>query len=296
MISILIPAYNYNISKLITQIHQQLSSNLTPFEIIIFEDGSNQFINNNNNLKNTTVIVNKENIGRVKARQKLASLANYNWLLFLDADVLLTLDTFIIKYLKSIKQDYDVVFGGFAYYKSPPNEEYLLRWKYGKTKEQIPAIKRNKKPYKVIISANFMIKKTVFSNINKHIEDNKSYGFDNYFGALLQQNKVKVLHIDNPVYHIGIEKNDIYLKKKELAASTLLFFYNSKYFNNNNSNDLLKIFTKLKRIKLVWFFSLLYRFFGSKMKQKLTSNKPTISLLQFYRICFMCNLAFKQNS
>ena len=59
----------------------------------------------------------------------------------------------------------------------------MLRWSYGKTHEQIPAKERNKKPYKVIISANFMIKKPIFIAINSQIEQ-KGYGFDNFFCSL----------------------------------------------------------------------------------------------------------------
>ena len=288
MLSVLIPTYNYNVSKLIATIHSQLIMSSVAFEIIVLEDGSTSKINSSNALSNTQIIENATNIGRVKARQALALKAKYAWLLFLDADVTPKSDKFISNYIDAIALEYDAYFGGFAYYQNKPEHSYILRWKYGKTKEQIPASTRNKLPYKVIISANYLIKKSVFNSVNSKIEDNKGYGFDNYFGALLQNNKVKVRHIDNEVYHLGIEKSEVYLKKKEQAALTLIHFYKTEGFNNH-SNDLLQLFSKLHQLNLVWFFSLLYKFLKNSMKKNLLSISPSITILQLYRISFMCN-------
>ena len=287
MLSVLIPAYNYNISKLLATLHAQLIKATIAFEIIVLEDGSTIEINSSNNFSNTLVIKNTKNIGRVKARQTLAFKAKYNWLLFLDADVLPKSKDFVSNYIKIMTLDFDVFFGGFTYYKNKPEQSFILRWKYGQTKEQIPASTRNKSPYKVIISANYLIKKEVFSAVNTKIEDTKGYGFDNYFGALLQDNNAKVWHIDNEVYHLGIEKSESYLQKKEQAALTLLHFYKTEGFNNH-SNDLLRLFTKLNNFKLVWLFSLFYKLFNSSMKKNLLSNSPSINILQLYRISFMC--------
>lgn len=288
MLSVLIPTYNYDVSKLIASLHSQLINSAVPFEILVLEDGSTEHINSAKNLSNTSIIVNTTNNGRVKARQELALKAKYNWLLFLDADVLPKSEAFISNYIAVTTLKYDAYFGGFAYYKTKPEQAFTLRWKYGTTKEEIDACVRNKSPYKVIISANYLIKKQVFNTVNSKIEDNKGYGFDNYFGALLQDNNVTIWHINNEVYHLGIETSETYLKKKEQAALTLLHFYKTEGFSNH-SNDLLKLFSKIKRFKLVWLFSLFYKLFKSKMKKNLLGKSPSVTVLQLYRISFMCN-------
>ena len=287
MLSVLIPTYNFDVSTLVTTIHSQLTKSAIAFEIIVLEDGSKTSINSNRNLSYTTVIVNQTNIGRVKTRQLLAVKAKYDWLLFLDADISPKSEQFILNYINALNTNFDAIFGGFAYYNTKPEQAYILRWKYGNTKEQVPASFRNKSPYKVIISANYLIKKEVFNSINSKIEDNKGYGFDNYFGALLQEHNVNVLHIDNEVYHLGIEKSELYLKKKEQAAITLLHFYKTEGFNNH-SNDLLRLFSKLKRFRLTWISSLFYTVFRKNMQNNLLSNSPSINILQLYRISFMC--------
>ncbi|WP_299890762.1 glycosyltransferase family 2 protein [uncultured Lacinutrix sp.] len=288
MLSVLIPTYNYDISALIAELHQQLIKTKKAFEILVLEDGSTKDINDNSTLSHTTIIVNKNNNGRVKARQLLAEKAQYDWLLFLDADVAPKNETFIAQYLKAIDSNNDAVFGGFTYHDTKPEDSYLLRWTYGKTKEEIPANIRNKKKYKVIISANFLIKKTVFLTINSEIPTSKGYGFDNYFGTFLKLKAISVLHIDNEVYHLGIEKSDTYLRKKEQAALTLL-----KLYNKNNSissdNDLLNLFMTLKRWKLAGIFSSIHQWLKVAMKNNLLGKKPSIKILQLYRISFMCN-------
>ena len=295
MLSVLIPTYNYDVSKLITNVHSQLMKCSIPFEIIVLEDGSTFNINTSSNLSNTLIIENKINIGRVKARQYLALKAKYDWLLFLDADVLPKSEQFVTSYIEATKLDYDAVFGGFAYCDTKPKQSYVLRWKYGITKEQVPASTRNLSPYKVIISANYLIRKQAFNLINLKIEDNKGYGFDNYFGALLQNNNIKVFHINNEVFHLGIEKSEQYLKKKEQAALTLLHFYKTEGFSNH-SNDLLQLFATLNRFKLTWVLGYIYKFFKNRMKNNLLSNTPSITVLQIYRISFMCSAFRKTNA
>lgn len=287
MISILIPTYNYKVTALVNSVYKQLELTSIPFEIIVLEDGSTQTNQEIAHLGHTSILCLEENKGRVKARQVLAQKAKYNWLLFLDADVLPKKSTFIVNYLKYFSTDYDAIFGGFYYYNTPPEKSLMLRWKYGKTKEQVPASIRNKKPFKIIISANCLIKKNVFNTINKAMDQKKGYGFDNLFGALLKEHQCKVLHLDNEVYHIGIEESKSYLKKKEHAALTLLQLEKEGVITSHD-NDLLQLFTTLKTYHLTIVGRWFYKTFKSVMQKQLTGNNPNITLLQLYRISFMC--------
>ena len=47
MLSILIPTYNYDITKLVTDLHQQATDLEIVFEIIVMEDGSEKYITEN---------------------------------------------------------------------------------------------------------------------------------------------------------------------------------------------------------------------------------------------------------
>ncbi|TDY14231.1 glycosyltransferase family 2 protein [Meridianimaribacter flavus] len=290
MISVLIPIYNYNIVDLVNRLHSQLTKVNVAFEIICIDDASKESYTKKNlqinNLPYTNLIVSEVNNGRVKTRQLLSSKAKFEWLLFLDADVLPKSDDFISKYLEFLNKEYKAIYGGFAYYKTTPEPQFMLRWKYGKKHEEVDAQIRNRTPYKVIISANFLITKTCFNHIHLKIKD-EGYGFDNYFGALLKENNISVYHINNEVYHLGIEKSDTYLTKKELAAETLLKL-DQENKNIKHDNNLLALFLNLKRFYLHYIFALFFKLFKKIMRQNLLSNNPSITLLQTYRISYMC--------
>ncbi|NMH88018.1 glycosyltransferase [Flavivirga algicola] len=290
MLSILIPVYNYNITNLVYNIHEQATRTKIEFEIICFEDGSNKYVIENKSsietLMHTSIIVSSLNKGSIKSRQILSNQASYNWLLFLDSDVIPKHNSFIEKYINLISPDTDALYGGVAYKDEQPETEYLLRWKYGKSCEEINASKRNRKPYQVVVSGNFLIKKTIFNLINLKIKKN-SYGLDNYFGILLNEKKARVKHINNEVYHLGIDKSDIYIKKIENAIETLLWLLNERRIFQHN-NKLLSIFIYLKRLKLNHFMSLFFRVFNTSIKKNLLGKQPNIFFLQLYKISYMC--------
>lgn len=55
MLSILIPTYNYNVYPLVSELHRQCLECGIAFEIIVFDDGSNRYIKDNqqiNSFKN----------------------------------------------------------------------------------------------------------------------------------------------------------------------------------------------------------------------------------------------------
>jgi hypothetical protein len=292
MLSVLIPTYNYNVISLVTELHRQLTKESVVFEILCLDDGSKlDVLETNRNIEafsNTSLLVSNTTNGSLKSRVLLSEKSKYKWLLFIDADTLPKSDTYILNYLKAIDFNKNVFFGGFAYYNNPPENDYMLRWKYGRTHEQVPAKKRNKNPYKLIISSNFLIKKEAFQKLNLHIE-NSSYGFDNYFSAQLKQNKISIMHLDNEVYHLGIEPSSVYLKKKEQAAESLLFLSNSNLMKDHDVS-LLNLFITLKKVKLNFLISKLYRMLNKTMRKNLTSSNPSIKILQLYRIGYLCSI------
>jgi len=296
MLSILIPTYNYNISDLVREIHEQATKSKIKFEIICFDDNSREFTHENkstiDSLSYSKIIVSKKNLGRTESRQKLAKESIYNWLLFLDADVLPKSNNFIINYINNkINTKYEAIFGGFSYTKIYPNNGVILRWKYGKTFEDVNAKERNIKPYRVIISANFLIQKNIFTKINSEIKI-KSYGLDNYFASLLKQYNVNVLHINNEVYHFGLERNEVYLNKIEESLRTLL-----EITNNHNvfehDNKLLSVFQFFKRYKFNHLFAYIYPLLNSSIKKNLLGENPNLVLLQFYKILYICYIDSK---
>jgi len=291
MISVLIPVYNYKITKLVGDIHKQLIASNIDFEIICLDDKSNQEVIDSNSviekLSNTTYKTSNKNNGIAVNRQILVDAAIYDWIILIDADVELKGNNYISNYLNAINDGHEVIFGGILYKNTHPDTNSILRWKYGKQCEELNAKKRNKNPYKVTSAANLCIKKDVYKQFGLGTIGN-SYGMDIFFGPQLKINQVPVMHIDNSVYHLGLESSAKYLDKVEFAIATLLkLHYNDKV--KEHENDLLKTFTLMKKTGLNYICSGLYKLFNPAIRKNLLSKNPKIVLLQLYKILYMCN-------
>jgi len=298
MISVLIPVYNYNIINFVESLHKQLTAQNMDFEIRCLDDASEDAVVLKNktitHLTHTTYTVSETNNGREKTRQLLAESATYNWLLFLDADTLPFKDNFISTYLPFLNSDFEAVFGGITYQKTPPKDSELLRWTYGKHREQKSAKKRNKAPYLHITSPNFIIKKSVFLTYNSKIKG-KDYGFDAYFATLLKRHSVKIKHIDNEVIHLGLESSALYLLKTEEAIDTYFKLYKTHKIEASD-NKLIALFLKLKYFKLNVLLAFVFQFLKPKLQRQLLSKSPNLYLFQLYRLLYLCHFSLNNRN
>ncbi|HEX7870529.1 MAG TPA: glycosyltransferase, partial [Chryseobacterium sp.] len=204
MLSILIPTYNYNVFPLVETLYMQcLESNII-FEIICLDDASHDFLIQNheiNRLKNTSYIVLEQNIGRSAIRNLLGQKANFENLLFLDADTIPVHDNFITNYLSLINNEEKIIYGGILYATQKPPKEQILRWVYGKNREALSYEKRRRNPYLSFLTLNFLIQKSVFEKVTFNESIPNLRHEDTLFSYNLMQKDIKVDHIDNPVYH-----------------------------------------------------------------------------------------------
>lgn len=292
MLSILIPTYNYTAFGLAETIEKQALRAGIVFELICVDDGSFSSLNIENqkinSLTNCKFIEAKKNKGRTANRQFLAEQAQYEWLLFLDSDVNPKRTDFLEAYIETINSDSEAFFGGFVYPENNTDTTRSLRYTFGKNREEIAVDKRNSNPYKVIISANFLIKKTVFLKLNS-VANKNTYGLDYLFGALLKQHHIAIKHIDNPVYHLGIDENIDYLNKTKKAVETLAFLYKNKAIKTN-AISLLKAFKFIRSIGLSRVFGKITNRFNSKIEDNLKSASPSLFLFDIYRLGYFCRI------
>lgn len=286
MLSILIPTYNYDTNLLVEELYKQAFQEKIIFEIIVLDDFSTIDLKSESDLKNVHYLKNTVNQGRTLSRKILAEKAQYNTLLFLDADVLPTNDAFISNYINEIKKDASVVFGGYAYKSEPPSPDKTLRYKYGRNREEKPASKRSLDPYATIFSGNLLIQKQIFLD-NNYSQNHNLYGMDNIFCYNLYRNNVKIEHIDNPIFHLGLESDDIFFKKciesvknrKELLA-------NAEGIENINS--LLKHYKKLKKYRLTGIVSFFFKLGEPLLKKMILKKDPNLFCLDIYRLGYIC--------
>ena len=291
MISILIPCYNYNIFPLVSELFNQCESAGIEYEIIVINDGGTDFKNENikiNSFENTTYINNGQNIGRTEARNFLANKATYNWLLFLDADVFPTSSNFIKTYYETITNYHQVIVGGCKYKTESKTDSTILRYKYGIEREQIDAIQRNKNPYTYILSGNLLIKKEIFIE-NNFSEQTKYYGMDIFFAYKLMSNKISVLHIENRIYHLGLEQNAFFFDKCLLSVKSRQETLLDKP-GIEKINSLINYYKKIDKLKMKSIISLFFKLVKPILKRLILSKNPSLFCLDIYRLGYMCTL------
>lgn len=293
MLSILIPTYNYTIFDLVQELHTQAKKERIDFEIIVLDDGSETGIAEANKkislLEHCRYIQNNKNLGRTVTRKLLAETAVHNLLLFLDADVLPVDDLLISRYIPYLKAtDKQVVVGGYAY-KQPVDRQNLgLRLKYGLHREQKSAADRAKNPYGYVFSGNFLTDKATF--LQNNYPDNKNlYGLDNYFSYNLYVNKVSVLHIDNPIYHLGLEDDTVYFKKCIEAVKNRKMLLGDAP-GTENINAMSKYYTLLKKYRLRGVVSLGFSISEPLLKKMILKKNPSLFCLDIYRLGYLCSL------
>jgi glycosyltransferase involved in cell wall biosynthesis len=294
-ISLLIPVCNYDIVALVHSMKSVMGLVPELCEILIGDDASTpefkeKFLSLEGN--GVRIISSEKNIGRAATRNKLALEASGDYLLFIDADMMLsgTAEAFLQKYISSMGSE-QVICGGIAYSDSPPGDpDKLLRWKYGKWREQKKASERNKHCHTDFSTFNVLIAKSVFSKI-RFYEELKQYGHeDTLLSYQLKNASIKILHIDNNLIHEGLESNQEFLDKIKLSIENLSMLYDKV----TDKSAFCETLTMLKSYRLLSFFRVtlilagIFIRYRERMEISLESGKKSIYSFVFYRMCMFC--------
>ena len=287
MISVLIPTYNYNAFSLVEEIHKQLVEARISFEIICLDDGSQSEINKNNNQINSLSFSSfdslKKNIGRSAIRNLLAQKATFDWLLFLDSDVFPARKNFIYNYLLCAQQD-NVIFCGGITYKNSEHNKRLLRYKFGKIYEEVSVQKRNLNAEKYFFTSNFFIRKDIFELL-KFDEKLLQYGREDFlFSFNLKKKGVEIMHIENEVFHLGLDTNDVFVSKTKKAMENLIFIEKNNLIHKNNIL-LLKVIDIIDKIKMTFIIGKFHIFF-----EELSIKKSSVFYLNCMKLSYLSYL------
>ncbi|MFO7371402.1 MAG: glycosyltransferase [Bacteroidales bacterium] len=290
MLSILIPVYNFNIVSLVTELHKQASKAAIPFEIIVLDDCSSELLRDQNkdvsHLAGVRFYELEKNIGRARIRNRLAGMAVYDSLLFMDCDSAVPSERYIGNYLPYCGKEM-VVCGGRIYKPEPPEEpEYLLRWLYGISKEQVPEAIRNLNPYRSFMTNNFLVSKNICLQV-QFDENIILYGHeDTLFGLELKKQHVHVRHINNPLEHIGLEISREFLRKTEEGIGNLLMLIHNNKIDQDDIRDirLLKAYNRVKKFRMVRLYRFFYSFISSMVMRNLLGSNPSIFAFDLYKL------------
>lgn len=288
MLSILMPTYNYNITRLATELHRQAVEQQVDFELIVMEDGSTKEVESNrliSKLTNCKHIILKNNIGRSAVRNKLADQSKFEHLLFMDCDAEVRSTHFVQKYLAFCREEC-VVIGGTSYDFKETNPDYSLRLKYGRVREARSASERGKNNFATF---NFLISKSIF---NRVLFDESICGYgheDMLFGHQLHQLGYEFIQIENPLIHKGLDNNETFLRKTEEATRNLYLLYQTgRYPFLANESALLNTYIRIYKSGLVRLLAMKFDLTKYFLRWLLSQKSPSLLLYDWYKLLFLC--------
>lgn len=284
MLSILISCYNYDCRSIAHELSIQCEHLNEKCEIIVGDDASpnSDFVTLNSEINGYPYCryeVNEYNLGRAAHRNSMAKKAKGEWLLFIDCDSEVCDALFLTRYLKN--QTHDVVCGGLCTPDINPCPKATLRYKYEQEADKHrSADERNMHPYMHLTFFNLMIRKDVFMQI-KLDENCREYGYeDALFGVELNSRNIAISHIDNPLMHVGLEPNDVFLDKSETALRTLSKL-NGKMKNYSHvENAALKLSSYSLDKIYIYFYNTTKRM----MRKNLLGKNPSLFVFSLYKL------------
>ncbi len=298
MISVLIPVYNWKISNLVNELLLQFNNVEYQWEFLIADDASdkvytdenNEFINSLDNSR-IKLFQHNNNVGNAANRNFLVKKASFTWLLFLDADVLPVNSNFIAEYVNIMAVTKANLIVGNLKNSNIIKHKKRLRYSYDAILDKTELAYRKENPHAQATTANFAIRKEIAALKNFPLL-RAQYGYvDTFFFLQFESNNFEV--IENPVYHLGIDSNEIYLKKTESAVINAYFLLQTQP-KLASRIKLVKVYRKIRFIN--WFLYGIYTVFGFLIKKQLLSVKPSIKLLLIYKLLYISYLDVSENS
>ena len=288
-LSILIPVYEYNPTKLIKELLQQSLQIEIPLKIILIDDASSiDFFSNwaTPFQDSTTIQITRlnQNIGRAGIRNNLIQEASFDWLLFLDSDTIPCTQNYLASFIPFLSANYSCVCGGTAYRKELPEVSRRLRWEYGKAREEITSTIRNQNTFGTFTLNNLLIRKEV---VLQFPLDNaiQKYGHeDTLLGMNLAANNIKMLHIDNFVYHEGLDTNEIFLIKIKQSVSTLVDLHTQGKLLSDTK--LIRLHQKLHRLRINRLFASLMNPFINSIEKNLVGLTPSLMYMDLLKLWY----------
>jgi glycosyltransferase involved in cell wall biosynthesis len=218
-LSICIPLYRYDVTKLIDALAACKSSSLA--EIVLYDDGSGdhellaKLESHAGRVPAAVRIVSAAaNRGRAVARNAAFKHARSEWLLLLDADMMPDSESFIEGYLDAIETTWEpaVVVGGYSLKTAPKDKRFARhRWQ-AEASECLPATTRSVAPGRYVFSSNVLVHRLVLDAC-PFDQRFAAWGWEDTDWGLRAQQWFPVRHIDNTATHMGLDTDKALIAK-----------------------------------------------------------------------------------
>ncbi len=297
MLSICIPVYNFYVTELVHSLQEEAETLNIEYEILISDNASDENFRKENSLLSTLLNVrylqSEVNLGRTGNRNSLFETAQYPYILFMDCDSKVSKKNYIKDFLPYCTPGILCSGGRLYFSEEPQDKKYLLHWRVGTSRESFSAEIRSRKPNNNFMSCNFLIDKKNF-NIVKFDERLQGYcNEDTLFGIELKKKGIKISHIDNPLYHLGLETAEIFMSKIE---DGLRNYHKIKFLYNNDpefidSCKILRVEKKLRKWHLDKFYKYFFILSRKILYKNIVGKNPNLLIYDLYKLGYLCYCA-----
>lgn len=290
-LSVLIPTYNTVCYDLVACLQQQAAAIGMNYEIIVADDGStddttveaNKAIND---LPCSLYIIRSKNEGRSRIRNFLSRQARYDYLLFIDSDMVVINDDYLRRYVLSAGTS-NVIDGGYVVNGDRARLRGNLRYRYEMANSRNgSAAERQESPYNDFHTSNFLVRRELFLRFPLD-ERFLRYGYEDVlWGKTLHQHGITIEHIDNALSFETFESNDAFIAKTEEGLRTLHEFS----ADMSGYSKVLAVAHRVARLRLTTCLAWLHRLAAPLLKWHLRGNNPSLLLFNIYKLLYYCRI------
>ena len=298
MLSIIIPTFNDDCPHLVCDLQKQCEEMQAmhedfAYEILVGDDHSTDSEVAAHNavidcLPGCRFLAYEENVGRALHRNRLVEEARYDWVLIIDADAEVTDDDFILKYCaaKEASPEGDIFVGGLTT-PAVAAAGCELRHRYEMEVQERRTLEvRRENPAANFATFNFMARRRVLNAVRFDTRC-KAYGYeDALFGIEAAQRGYKILHIDNPLQHNGINDSAAFLRNSETALQTLALLGPPM----TDHARVARMAAKMERLGLGAALRGCFSVLAPLLRRNLLSKRPSLKVFAFYKLGYYLTL------
>ncbi|MGB6229753.1 MAG: glycosyltransferase family 2 protein [Litorimonas sp.] len=252
-LSVLIPFYQDDPTPLLRSLSNQCDVD-GEIEIRLMDDGSGDpaltrrvtAAVDRMDLRTTFTTV-PGNRGRAATRNALQEQSEANWILFLDADMRIDHTDFLRRYLELIATDKaDIVFGGFTVEDRALDRDTDLHRVLSRSSDCLDAASRNRAGPQFVASSNLCVRRRVLTE-NPFDPAFSGWGWEDSEWAARVGSSHRLVHIDNPAVHLGLESTDTLLSRFATSGPNYRRFV-ERHPELARSLPLFRIVTRLRHV------------------------------------------------
>ena len=158
------------------------------------------------------------NEGRSIGRNRLAAAARGGSLLFLDSDMRPDHRRFLRDWAELVaREDPAVAFGGFSLLQAPTDARFAVHRAMAAKSECVPYTERARQPEKYVYTSNLLVRRDVFE-AEAFDPGFTGWGWEDVEWAMRVARRFRVVHLDNPATHMGLDTVEALARKYEQSA------------------------------------------------------------------------------